>query len=445
MGELDDLKARVAELEQENESLRRPRRRPALTSVVAAVALVLAILLAPIATLGTWARMQLVDTDRFVATFAPLASDPDVQDFVADQVNTAIMEQVDLDAVVGDLFDGLRALDLPPRAESALTLLEAPAARGAASLIDGVVHDLAASEQFADIWTQSLRFTHERATAIIQDQPGTALQLADDGVLSIDLGLLVERVKATLTERGVGIADLIPVIDKTVPIAQADALAIVRTVHSVAVTGGYWLPWIVLGLLVAGVLLARNRTRALLWSAGGFAVVFLLFAAGVSIGRGFFIRAVTPDTMSVGAAESLFDGLTVLMRSTITALAFLGVVVAIWAWFAGTSRPATAARGLLRSGFASARDAAERHGLSTGRFGQGVGRYHAPILVVGIVAALAVLLMTRPIAFSTVVWVTLGFLVFVVIVELVRRPAPDAAPEEATATEPESVSVATSA
>lgn len=440
MGELDDLKARVRELEQENETLRRPRRRGGATSVVAAIALVLAILLAPVAALGTWARLQLVDTDRFVATFAPLASDPDVQDFIADQVNAAIMESVDIEAVVGDLFDGLRALDLPPRAESALGLLEAPAARGAVSLIDGVVHDVVASDQFADIWTQSLRFTHERATAIIQDQPGTALQLADDGVLSIDLGLLVERVKATLTERGVGIADLIPEIDKSVPIAQADALALVRTVYSIAVTGGYWLPWVVLGLLVAGVLMAKNRTRAVFWSAGGFAVVFLLMAAGVSIGRGFFIRAISPETMSAGAAEAIFDGLTVLMRSTIMALAFLGVIVAVWAWFAGSSRPATAVRGMLRSGFDAARGAAERHGVSTGRFGQAVERYRAPILIAAIIVALGVLLLTRPIAFSTVVWVTVVLLIFVVLVELLRRPADVATAASPTEAESESSS-----
>ncbi len=97
----------------------------------------MAVLLAPIAAMGTWARLQLVDADRFVATFAPLAEDPDVQDFIAAQASAAIQEQVDLTAVVGEVFDGLRELDLPPRAASALTLLEAPAASGLTSLVDG--------------------------------------------------------------------------------------------------------------------------------------------------------------------------------------------------------------------------------------------------------------------------------------------------------------------
>lgn len=422
MGELDDLRVRVRELEQENAVLREPRRRPRITGVIAVVALVLAVLLAPIATMGTWARLQLVDTDRFVATFAPLAADPDVQDFVADQVNAAILESVDIEGVVGDIFDGLRGLDLPPRADSALVLLQAPAARGVESLIDQVVHELVASPQFADIWSQTLRFTHERAVAIMQEQPGTVVLLTDDGVVAIDLGLLVEQVKATLTERGVGIADLIPQIDRQVPIAQADALVMVRSVYQLAVAVGFWLPWVVLGLLVLGVMLAANRVRALFWTSAAFAIVFLLFAAGVGIGRGFFVRAVVPSTMSAGAADALFDGLTVLLRSTIMALAFLGVVVAIWAWFAGSSRPAVAVRGMLGSGFAAVRAAGRRRGLTTGAFGAAVERYRGAILVAGLLIALAVLLMTRPIAFSTVLWVTFGFAVLAVAVELVRRP-----------------------
>lgn len=439
MGELEDLRARVRELEQENAGLRAPRRRPRVVGVVAVVALVLAVLLAPVAALGTWARLQLVDTDRFVATFAPLAEDPDVQDFVADQVNAAILENVDVDALVGDIFDGLRGLDLPPRADSALGLLQAPAARGVESLIDGVVRDLVASPQFAEIWSQTLRFTHERAVAIMQEQPGTVVQLTDDGVVAIDLGLLVEQVKSTLTERGVGIADLIPQIDRRVPVAQADALVLVRTVYQLAVAVGFWLPWVVLGLLVLGVMLAADRVRALFWTSAAFAAVFLLFAAGVGIGRGFFLRAVTPSTMSVGAADALFDGLTVLLRSTIMALAFLGVIVAIWAWFAGSTRPAVAVRGLLGSGFAAARSAGRRRGLTTGAFGAAVERYRGAILIAGLLIALAVLLMTRPIAFSTVLWVTFGFAVLAVVVELVRSPKSEASdtteqsPEDRTA------------
>lgn len=422
MSELDDLRARVLLLEQENEALKTPRRRPVGRSIVAGIVLALAVLLAPIAAMGTWARLQLVDADRFVATFAPLAEDPDVQDFVADQVSTAIHEQVDLAAVVGEVFDGLRELDLPPRAASALTLLEAPAANGLTSLVDGVVHDVVASDQFADIWAQSLRLTHERAVAIMQNSPDTALQLADDGVLSLDLGVVVDRVKATLTERGVGFADLIPAIDRSIPIAQADALVLVRTVYQIAVAAGFWLPWVVLGLVVVGILLARNRSRALFWTSAAFAVAFLLLSAGMGIGRTFFIGAVSPSIMTAAAAQSLFDEVTSLLSSTIVALALVGVLLAVWAWLAGSSRSAASTRGVLDSLFSAVRGTWERRGLSTGRFGLAVERFHGPILIVGMLLALLILMVTRPVSFGTVFAVTVGLLVFAIIVELLRRP-----------------------
>ncbi|WP_249522047.1 hypothetical protein [Microbacterium sp. ER1] len=430
MSEIEDLRARLRALEQENEALRRPRRRISARSIIAGIVLVVAVLLAPIAAMGTWARLQLVDADRFVATFAPLAEDPDVQDFVADQVTAAIDEQVDLDAVVGELFDGLRALDLPPRAAAALGLLEAPAASGLSSLIDGVVHEVVSSQQFADIWAETLRFTHERAVAILQDEPGTALDLSDDGVLSVDVGAVVERVKEALAERGAGVADLIPVIDRTIPVVQADALVLVRTVYQIAVTAGFWLPWVVLGLVVLGVLLAVNRPRALFWTSAGFAVVFLLLAAGMGIGRGFFVSAVSPSIMTASAAESLFDQLTALLGSTIVALALVGVLIALWAWLAGSSRSARTVRGVTESGFGALRETAEARGLSTGRFGRAVDRYRGAILIAGMTIGVLILLATRPVTFGAVLGVAMGVLVLTILVELLRRPGPAAAPEE---------------
>jgi hypothetical protein len=440
MSELEDLRARVLLLEQENGMLKKPRRRrPVARSIVAGVVLALAVLMAPIAAMGTWARLQLVDADRFVATFAPLAEDPDVQDFVADQVSTAIQEQVDFNAIVGEVFDGIRELDLPPRASSALSLLEAPAASGLTSLVDGVIHDVVASDQFADIWAQSLRFTHERAVAILQNSPDAALQLADDGVLSIDLGQVVDRVKAVLTERGVGFADLIPEIDRSVPIAQADALVLVRTIYQIAVAAGFWLPWVVLGLVVAGILIARNRARALFWTSAAFAVTFLLLSAGMGIGRTFFIGAVSPSIMPAAAAQSLFDEVTSLLSSTIVALALVGVLIAVWAWIAGSSRSAVAIRGLLESGFAAIRSTWERRGLSTGRFGLAVERFHGPIFIVGMALALLILITSRPVSFGMVFGVTVGLIVFAIVIELLRRPQSIAVADVAETDEPETV------
>ncbi|WP_194421993.1 hypothetical protein [Microbacterium abyssi] len=430
MSEADELRRRVADLEQENERLRmgapvepvsgRGRARTALAVVLIAVGL----LLAPVAALGTWARLQLVDTDQFVSTFAPLAESPEVQAFVADEVTTAITTQIDVPQLVGEVFDGVRELGLPPRADAALGLLEGPAAQGVQTLIGDVVDQIVDSPAFAEIWERSLRRTHERAVALIQGDPNAALQLAEDGTLSLQLGVLAVRVKEELSDRGIAIADLIPEIDREIPILQADALVLVRTVYTTAVAAGYWLPWVVLLLLVAGVSVARRPVHALAWTAALFALLFALFAAGIGIGQSFFIGAVSPAVMPAAAAAALFAQLTVLLQSTAVALAVLGALIAIGSWLAGSTRPARALRDAARQGADATRAAGERRGLTTGRFGELVERWRSAILAAVAIGAALLIFTNRPPTLGGVIGVIIAAVVVFLIVEIVRRPAP---------------------
>lgn len=432
---VDTLAARVAGLEAENARLTaaraaRSRLGPG-RAVLAAVLIVVALLLAPVAAIGTWARLELVDTDRFVATFAPLAEDPDVQAFVAAQVSTAITEQIDIPSLVSDLVDGIRSLGLPPRAGAALGLLEAPAAQGIQSLIDRTVAQVVASPVFADVWAQALRLTHSRAIALLQGTPGTALVLEDDGTIALQLGPIVDAVRDRLSDSGVGWADLIPSIDRSIDIVQSDALVLVRTVYTLAMTAGFWLSWLVVALLALGILIARRRLRALALAAAGFALTFVLLAGALGVGRLFFVGTVSPSIMPRATAEALFDQLTSLMLSAIVALALLGVLTAVIAWITGASPSARATRGGLDRGFAAIRTAGERRRITTGRFGRWVDRWRVPLLVLVAVLAALLLLALRPPTVALVIWVVVGVLVAFAVIELVRRPA-TATDEEAT-------------
>lgn len=426
--ELEDLRRRVAELEAENDGLRSEapavkRRGNPTRSILSAVALVLAILFAPVAVLGTWARLELVDTDRFVATFAPLADSPEVQAYVSDQIVTAIDDNVDIDGMVADLADGLKGLDLPPRAQTAIGLLTAPAADGIRGLINSTVDKLVASPAFAEVWEQALRQTHSRAIAVIQGQEGTALQLSDDGTLSLDLDVVIEKVKERLVENGFGFASSIPVIHKSIPLVTADAFVLVRTVYQIAIAAGYWLPWVVLALAAAGIALARNRSRALLLTGIGLVASFLLLAAGLGIGKMFFMGTVSPSIMPSGTAEVLFDQITEMMHSVIAALVLLSAFVVIGAWITGRSRPARALRTSGNAAFAKARESADRSGLNTKGFGTALDRWRPAIIVIVIALGVFILFMTRPVSIGSVVWTVVGILVALLLLEVLRRPA----------------------
>ncbi len=441
-----ELEALVAQLETENARLRAdatatadlgeglaggsgaaaPEKRHRGRTAAAIVLVVIGLLLAPVAVISGWARLELVDTDRFVATFGPLAEDPAVQAYVADQVTVAINEEVDIPQLTSDVFDGIRALDLPPRAEAALGLLEGPATQGLESLVSSVVDRVISSPAFADVWATALRVTHTQAVAAIQGDPDAALAIGEGGTLSVQLGPIIEAVKTALVDQGVGFASQIPVIEKTIVVAQDDAFTLVQTVYQLAVAVGTWLPWIVIAFLIGGVLVANHRPKAIVWTAGGLALTMAILGAGLGVGRLFFVGAVS-SVMPADAAESIYDGLIELMQSTIVAFLVLGILVALIAWFSGPWRPARAARGFAESGFTAVRRSAASHGVTTGSFGIALDRYRGVAYTAIAVIAAVVVLFSRPLETSTVFVTVIVALVALLLVELLRRPPAEVA------------------
>ncbi|HQF54875.1 MAG TPA: hypothetical protein PK208_07145, partial [Fibrobacteria bacterium] len=51
------------------------------------------------------AKVTLTDTDAFVATYAPVIRDPAMQAYLTDQVSGAIVQQLKVEQLVGDLVD----------------------------------------------------------------------------------------------------------------------------------------------------------------------------------------------------------------------------------------------------------------------------------------------------------------------------------------------------
>lgn len=421
-----ELRARVDELASETGKLRAKLARPTAgqrgRTVAAVLLLVAAMLLAPIAAVASWARAELVDTDRFVATFAPLADHPDVQSFITDEVSHAIVEGVDVDALVAEVFTGIGELGLPPRSSAAIGLLEGPAAEGIRSMIHTGVERVVQSPQFAELWAGVLRQTHTQAVAVLQSDPAAMMQLSDDGILSVQLSVVIERVKQELIDQGMGFAQRIPVIDRSIPVLSSDSLVTARAAYQVSAAVGHWLPWIVLGLLVLGIGVARKRLWALMWTGLGLATSFMLLGAGLGTGKLFFVTEMSPSIMPAATATAMFGQLTELMFSTIAALTVVSLLTALVAWLFGGSRPATAIREWSDARFTAARAGLDRIGMDPRGFGTVIHRMRGAIAAVAILTAVLTIFLIRPVSVGSIVWVLVGLLAVLLLVELIRRP-----------------------
>lgn len=430
-----DLAARVRELEEEIARLAPvkpdavpPSARHRGRSAASALLIVVAALLVPVSIVSAWARVQLVDEESFVATLAPLADDPAVQAMIVDETVSAIEAQVDFAALTANVFDGIAALGLPPRAESALRLLEAPAATGLASLTTSAVSTLVGSEAFSDLWATTSRAVHRALTVAATSDAGGIVVRTGDGV-GIQIGAVVDRVRQALADRGVGVAPLIPSVDRVIVLGEGGTLAAVRTGYALATVLGWWLPLATLVLLAGGILLARRRSTAVAGTGVALALGAGVLAAVFAVGTAAVPGIAGDLGLSPGGLGAVYRQLVASMAQTALVLSLLGVFLVALGWVMGRSRAATGVRRTVRSLDASARRRLAARGLDTGRFGSWLARRR--VLVRTVIAALAVawLYAVRPLTAGDVALVVIVALVVAWALELLQRRD-----EEVTAT-----------
>jgi hypothetical protein len=433
--DVDDLRAQIEELRRENERLLAmhtasvepasdtapPRRRNGWRAIVSALCIVIAGILVPVTIVSTWTRAQLVDEAAFVQTFAPLADDPGVQELVIQQSTAAINESLDVESFTDDLFDGLARLDLPPAALRALELLRRPAASGLQNLIENTVTRVVESDVFAEVWQRALIAGHRSLVAAATGDGSGVVTIDRAGVLGIQLGPIVDELRQRLVDRGIGLAEAIPPVDRTIVIAQSDALPLVIAIYNIAVTVGWWLPLIAVALFVAGILVARRRSTALLGTgvalaAGGVVLVIVLGTARAILSLNASTLGVAPTT-----TDSIFFAVTGAMRDTAIAMTMPRTVATIAAWLGGRWEPAERVRSLAASLTGRARTGLRRWGFDTGAFGDWMHRQRLLVRIVILVLAIVLLFALRPLSVGDIVLTVVLALVVWLIAELVQR------------------------
>ncbi len=433
----DELSARVAELEAENRALRqqgasatsrdagsaqgRPARGRGWT-VLAVLLITLGCVLAPIAVVSGWAKATLTDTDAFVETYAPLAQDPAIRGYVVDQTVVAISGALDVEGLTGQVIDGIKQLGAPPRVGLALDALRGPATRGVQSAIRDGVAAFVNSDAFPAVWERALRISHTQLLATLSDDPQALVKAEADGTIGIQLGPIVEEVKAALVRSGLTLASRIPTVERTIPIAQSDDIPTIQFGYRATLALGTWLPWVSLLMLALGVLVARRRSRALIGAAIGLSLSMGVLLAALAAGGTILAASLPPDRVPSTVTAIFYGTATEAMRDTAVATLVLGIVVAAVGWLAGPFTLPRRLRGLYLDGLSTLRGAAERRGVTTGRVGTWVYAQRRVLQTVVAIAAGAVIVLTRPLTADTIVATLLVAAALLVILTVIERP-----------------------
>ncbi|WP_230210313.1 hypothetical protein [Streptomyces kaniharaensis] len=427
--EVEELRRRVAELEGATPSVGRRHHRLRTTGAV--VLIVVASVLSMLAVLSTWIADTVTDTDRFVATMGPLASNPDVQKAVSSRITNVVVQQIDVPSLVNQLSQVATQAGVPPQAASLIGSLSGPIGSGLTSLIGTVVNKVVASDAFATVWTNGLRAAHSSIEKALTGQGGGAIQLSNNEVM-IDVGPAVDKIKTQLVESGFGLAAKIPEVHTSITVFASSDIAKIRTYFRLLEILGNWLPVIAVLIAAGGVYLAVNRRRALIGTAIGVAVAMLVLGIAVAVFRSFFLDHL-PSTASPGAAGAVYDALVHYLRKAVRSVGALAVLVALGAFFIGPSRVATTVRSACSTGVAAVRSAADSAGFKAGPVGPFVARYKRWIgIAILLVAAVIFVVWDNPTG-MVAFWFAVVILVLFGIREFL---APGPGPAKPSAGEP---------
>lgn len=369
---------------------------------------VLGLVLSPLA---IWGRNLVLNTDRYVQTLAPLASNPGVQSALVAAVDRQVEANLDVSSFVGGV--------LPPKAAKALS---GPLQTAVSGFVNTIATDFVQSKAFKTLWVQINRVAHEQLVNVLTGKThGNGQLKAQAGKVVLDLSPIVQQVKAKLVAAGITVAHNVPAVGATLEIANVKGLDSAQRAVRALNTLANWLPWIGLALVAAGVALARNRRRAVLRAAIGLVVGMIVIGIGLLIGRHIYLTQIPPNILPHSTAASVFDTLVRYLRWGIRLVLLVALLIALGLWISGPSASATALR---RASSRSGRRVGG--GLRDGPVGGFVTRYANVFRVAIVAVAGIVLLFIDGPSLATVIVLAVIVVVLLVVVQLLCAPGREA-------------------
>jgi hypothetical protein len=327
--------------------------------------IVVGCVLAPLAGVAVWARNQVTNTDRYVRTVAPLASDPAIQQAIADQITTQIFTYLDVRGLTNQTVDALAERGLRPQVADQLRGFAGPLASGIQGFVRTEVDKIVQSQAFADAWIQANRVAHQALVKALTGQGGEAITVEGDTV-TLNLAPFIATVKQRLVASGFGLAARIPQVNASFVLFDVKNLTQARSAFDLLNTLGIWLPIIAIVLLGIGVVVAKDHRRALVGAAVGVAVAMVGLGLSLAVFRTIYLDAVPAAVLPHDAAAVLYDTIVAYLRLGLRTILVLALIVAAGAFLTGQSTTALRTRQRRTSGIGRLRGGTEHAGCRTG-------------------------------------------------------------------------------
>lgn len=295
--------------------MRRPTklRRPGVV-----VLTVLGCLVSVLSLVTVWGRNQILDTEKYLSSVTPLASDPVIQDEVAGKVSTAISTRLD----AADLAAGA----LPPAA----SFLAGPLGDAVEEFVQRETSDFVRSPAFVTLWAELNRTGHTELVRILNGEEAQSVSVRA-GRLTLDLGPVVQAVRDRLVAAGLSVVATLPQIELVVDVASAQGVERAQVLVGHLDLLATVLPLVAVALLLGAVLLTRRR-----WTSAAAVLVaaawsMVVARAALAYGAHLAATHVPARVASSEAVHAYYGHLTSLLHrgATLTGATFALLAAAL--------------------------------------------------------------------------------------------------------------------
>jgi len=225
---------------------------------VVAILVAIGVLAAPLGVAAKWAHNTVTQQSSYMSVMSGLAHDSDVQNAVASEVTSFVMDRVNLSGMVEDAGGGLLGklndfvADLSGK--DLVTRLEEKIRPKLTDAVAQVVH----SDRFQGLWNQANEQAHTAVLAALNNQTSGVNGLASNGDVTIDLNSIINQASSQVA----GIAEISSALDgvnTTIPLLKAEQVDSLRGYYSVLTAFSTWAPIVAVIALAAALVLARKR------------------------------------------------------------------------------------------------------------------------------------------------------------------------------------------
>jgi hypothetical protein len=336
---------------------KKPRARRTRT-IIAWVLVVLASLLIPISVISVWAIRTVTDTNQYVATMAPLATNPVIVDHLAQKATDELFSTKVVQNKITHVLPKAAKPIVPPIVAQVKTYTNQLALK------------VFQSPKFAQLWDTLNRHTHAAVINILTGKQ-TPLQkkLSKAGAVAVNLSPALGNLIDEADARGVTIFDPLRAIvtqgnGLNLTIVSKQQVQQYSGIFNLVVKLKWAVPIIALVLALIGILVGVDHRKVVLRMAVGVSLMSLLLLAVLSLGRSRFLSVATKNNLDSQVAAAIWDTLLRFLKADLRWMVLVAVLVAIAMWLIGPARDAVWVRGHV--GLAARWVATQARGLSSG-------------------------------------------------------------------------------